>query len=50
MGGWAYAAALVKADRLWGAAPRPKPESLVAGASAAPIAIRREVAVIVEAN
>jgi phosphatidylglycerol:prolipoprotein diacylglycerol transferase len=27
MGGWAYASALVKADRLWGA-PRPKPESL----------------------
>jgi phosphatidylglycerol---prolipoprotein diacylglyceryl transferase len=29
LGGWAYALALVKAGRLWGATPRPKPESLI---------------------
>ena len=29
LGGWAYGVALVKADRLWAATPRPKPESLI---------------------
>jgi len=29
LGGWAYAVALVKAPRLWGATSRPKPESLI---------------------
>jgi phosphatidylglycerol:prolipoprotein diacylglycerol transferase len=28
-GGWAYAYALVRTDRLWGDVPRPKPETLV---------------------
>ena len=29
LGGWAYGVALVKAARLWGSTPRPKPESLI---------------------
>jgi len=29
LGGWAYASALVRSDRLWGDLPRPKPESLI---------------------
>jgi phosphatidylglycerol---prolipoprotein diacylglyceryl transferase len=29
LGGWAYAVVLVKAARLWGAQPRPHPESLI---------------------